>query len=220
MQTQHKDFSSIRTSALSSWPESLPSSTVANIHIKILMTSSSSPLCCPKPSAQSSYCPVCSFSVPLCAQSPWQLSEATSLQVVATSGTSQAWDYPDTHISSHATALPVGSLGPPQLVGHVPSWAQASLKRSSVVKRASGSRDFPVANVKPGGLPASMWSNMFCPSLEDVFLPCQEKKLVKNISLNEYNTQGNKTQLFYRENVHDESSCQWAIEKGRPQTLS
>lgn len=79
----------------------------------------------------------------------------------------------------------------------------ASIKTSAVVKRASDIRDFPVADVKPGVLLAAMWSAMFCPSLEDMFLPCQEKKLVKTlISLNECNTQGNKTQPFHRE-------CSW-----------
>lgn len=74
-----------------------------------------------KPITQSSCHAVFSVSVPLCAQSPQQwLSKATScLPVVVTSETAQAWEHADTHISSRPTALPVGSLAPPQLAGHV-----------------------------------------------------------------------------------------------------
>lgn len=38
-----------------------------------------------------------------------------------------------------------------------------------------------MAGAKPEGLLAAKWSAMFCSALEDMFLPCQEQKLMKDI---------------------------------------
>lgn len=176
MQTQNKDFSSIRTSGLfpmAILPYLLP---YQNPHVIILF-----PFVLYR-----AHCSVLQHRVlPLCAPvCPVPGAVVKSYFLFARGGNIRDSPGLGPHRHSHQ---PTSHSTPSRISGSSTAcWSPTELNTGLASKQVLCSKEHQASETSQWpaemeGMLAAMWSAMLCSSLEDMFLPCQEKKLMKNV---------------------------------------